>query len=493
WGEQGDENGDDYKFRNRGGNGNGGVNGNGNDGGNGNGNGNGNERGNGYNFGGFMPVSRECTYQDNLKCQPLKFNETEEVVGLTRWSENMDTVFHISNCPQKYQVKGQNVEKSYTARSNERKGYVGSLLYCNKCRLHHEGPCTMKCRNCKRVGHMTRDCMAVVAPNTHRTSVGHQPGIVCYECGRPGHYKMDCPKLRNQNRENKTVNNEATTKAYSIGEGEGANPDSNVIMAKYHAVIVCDEKIICILYGDEMLIIRGDDCDGGKEKRLEDVPIVPEFLEVIPEDLPRLPPAQQVECQIDLVPSVTPIARALYRLAPAEMQELSLSLKNRYPLSRINNLFDQLQGLKVYIKIDLRFGYHQLRVREEDIPKTAFRTRYGHYKFQVTPFGLTNAPAVFMELMNRVCKPYLNRFVIVFIDDILIYSKRRKEHEGHLKLILKLVTEEELYAKFLKCNFWLSRVQFLGHRIDSEGIHIYPAKIESIKDWASPKTPTEIR
>ncbi|GJZ91686.1 putative reverse transcriptase domain-containing protein [Tanacetum coccineum] len=140
-----------------------------------------------------------------------------------------------------------------------------------------------------------------------------------------------------------------------------------------------------------------------------------------------------------------------------------LTVKNRYPLPRINDLFDQLQGSKVYSKIDLRSGYHQLRVREEDIPKTAFRTRYGHYEFQVMPFGLTNAPAVFMDLMNRVCKPYLNRSVIVFIDDILIYSKSRKEHEGHLKLIL------------------------------SEGIHVDPAKIESIKDWASTKTPTEIQ
>ncbi|GJU23189.1 retrotransposon protein, putative, ty3-gypsy subclass [Tanacetum coccineum] len=170
-----------------------------------------------------------------------------------------------------------------------------------------------------------------------------------------------------------------------------------------------------------------------------------------------------------------------------------LTMKNRYPLLRIDDLFDQLQGSRVYSKIDLRSGYHQLRVREEDIPKTAFRTRYGHYEFQVMPFGLTNAPAVFMDLMNRVCKPYLDRFVIVFIDDILIYSKSRKEHEGHLKLILKLLKEEELYAKFSKCEFWLSKVQFLGHVIDSEGIHVDPTKIESIKDWASPKTPTEIR
>ncbi|GKB98761.1 putative reverse transcriptase domain-containing protein [Tanacetum coccineum] len=170
-----------------------------------------------------------------------------------------------------------------------------------------------------------------------------------------------------------------------------------------------------------------------------------------------------------------------------------LTVKNQYLLPRINDLFDQLQGSIVYFNIDLRSGYYQLRVREEDISKTTFRTRYAHYEFQVMPFGLTNAPAVFMDLMNRVCKPYLDKFVIVFIDDILIYSKSEEEHAEHLKLILELLKKEELYAKFSKCEFWLSKVQFLGHVIDSEGIHVDPAKIESIKDWASPKTPTEIR
>ncbi|GJV85292.1 putative reverse transcriptase domain-containing protein [Tanacetum coccineum] len=277
--------------------------------------------------------------------------------------------------------------------------------------------------------------------------------------------------------------------------------------------------------------------DKSEKKRLEDVPIVQDFPKVFPEDLSGLPPTRQVEFQIDLVPGAAPVARAPYRLAPSEMKELSeqlkelsdkgfirpssspwgapvlfvkkkdgsfrmcidyrelnkLTVKNRYPLPRIDDLFDQLQGSSVYSKIDLRSGYHQLRVREEDIPKTAFRTRYGHYEFQVMPFGLTNAPAVFMDLMNRVCKPYLDKFVIVFIDDILIYSKNKKEHKEHLKQILELLKKEELYAKFSKCEFWIPKVQFLGHVIDSEGIHVDPAKIESIKDWTSPKSPTEIR
>ncbi|GJX49577.1 putative reverse transcriptase domain-containing protein [Tanacetum coccineum] len=260
-------------------------------------------------------------------------------------------------------------------------------------------------------------------------------------------------------------------------------------------------------------------------------------LGIFLEDLPGIPPTRQVEFQIDLMPGVARVARAPYRLAPSEMKELSdqlkelsdkgfirpssspwgapilfvkkkdgsfrmcidyrelnkLTVKNRYPLPRIDDLFDQLQGSSVYSKIDLRSGYHQLRVREEDIPKTAFKTRYGHYEFQVMSFGLTNAPAVFMDLMNRVCKPYLDKFMIVFIDDILIYSKNKQEHEKHLKLILELLKKEQLYAKFSKCEFWIPRVQFLGHVIDSQGIHVDPAKIESVKDWESPKTATEIR
>ncbi|GJU89829.1 putative reverse transcriptase domain-containing protein [Tanacetum coccineum] len=288
-------------------------------------------------------------------------------------------------------------------------------------------------------------------------------------------------------------------------------------LAKYHAVIDCAEKIVSIPWGNETLIVYGDGSIRG--------------------NWTRLPPTRQVEFQIDWMPGAAPVARAPYRLALSKMKELSeqlqelsdkgfirpssspwgtsilfvkkkdgsfrmcihywelnkLTVKNRYPLPRIDNLFDQLQGSSVYSKIDLRSGYHQLRVREKDIPNTAFRTRYGHYEFQVMPFGLTNTPVVFMDLMNRVCKPYLDKFVIVFIDDILIYSKNKKEHEEYLKAILELLKKEELYAKFSKCEFWIPKVQFLDHMIDSQGIHVDPAKIESIKGWPSPNTPTEIR
>ena len=157
-----------------------------------------------------------------------------------------------------------------------------------------------------------------------------------------------------------------------------------------------------------------------------------------------------------------------------------VTIKNKYPLPRIDDLFDQLAGTKVFSKIDLRSGYHQLKVREDDVSKTAFRTRYGHYEFLVMPFGLTNAPASFMDLMNRVFEDYLDKFVIVFIDDILIYSRSQKEHAEHLALVLRRLQDKQLYAKFKKCEFWLDKVVFLGHVVSKEGIMVDPTKIEAV-------------
>ncbi|GKC25242.1 putative reverse transcriptase domain-containing protein [Tanacetum coccineum] len=204
--------------------------------------------------------------------------------------------------------------------------------------------------------------------------------------------------------------------------------------------------------------------DESEGKQLKDVPIVQDFLEVYPEDLPGLPPVRPVEFQIDLIPGAAPVARAPYRLAPSEMKELLEQLQELSKKGFIRTSSSPWGApVFIYSKIDLRSGYHQLRVREQDIPKTAYRTRYGHYEFQVMPFGLTNAPA------------------------------DKTEHEEHLKAILELLKKDKLYAKFSKCEFWIPKVQFLGHVIDSRGIHVDPAKIESIKDLASPKTPTDIR
>ena len=170
-----------------------------------------------------------------------------------------------------------------------------------------------------------------------------------------------------------------------------------------------------------------------------------------------------------------------------------VTIKNRYPLPRIDDLFDQLRGERVYSKIDLRTGYHQLRVREADIPKTAFRTRYGHFEFTVMPFGLTNAPAAFMGLMNRVFQPYLDQFVVVFVDDILIYSQLGVDHEDHLRIVLKLLRDHQLYAKFSKCEFWLVEVGFLGHVVSASGMSVDPRKVEAVMSWERPKSVFEIR
>src|SRR4051812_37541361 len=162
-------------------------------------------------------------------------------------------------------------------------------------------------------------------------------------------------------------------------------------------------------------------------------------------------------------------------------------------MPRIDDLFDQLKGAKYFSKIDLRTGYHQLRVREDDIPKTSFRTRYGYYEFLVMPFGLTNAPAVFMDLMNRINEPYLDKFIVVFVDDILIYSPTEKEHEEHLRIALQVLRENKLYAKYSKCEFWMKEVKFLGHVVSEEGISVDPSKIEAVTTWKRPRNVFEIR
>ncbi|KAG8472900.1 hypothetical protein CXB51_034785 [Gossypium anomalum] len=273
------------------------------------------------------------------------------------------------------------------------------------------------------------------------------------------------------------------------------------------------------------------------EKKLESVPVVCDYPDIFPEELPGLPPVREVEFGIELVPGTTPISTAPYRMAPTELKELKtqlqelmdrgfarpssspwgapvlfvkkkdgtmrlcidyrqlnkVTIKNKYPLPRIDDLFDQLKGASVFSKIDLRSGYYQLRVRDSDIPKTAFRTRYGHYEFLVIPFGLTNAPAVFMDLMNRIFRPYLDRFVVVFIDDILVYSRNETEHAEHLRLVLRILQDKQLYAKFSKCEFWLREVSFLGHVVSASGIRVDPSKISAILNWKPPRNITEVR
>ena len=267
------------------------------------------------------------------------------------------------------------------------------------------------------------------------------------------------------------------------------------------------------------------------------IPIVQDFGDVFPEEVPGLPPSREVEFSIDLVPGTGPLSMAPYRMAPAELVELKkqieemmekqfiqpsispwgapvllvkkkdgssrlcvdyrqlnkMTIKNKYPLSRIDDLMDQLHGLLVFSKIELRSGYHQILVKVDNVQKTAFRSRYGHYDYVVMPFGVTNAPAMFMDYMNRIFRPFLDKFVVVFIDDILIYSRTQEEHLEHLRLVLGVLREKQLYAKLSKCEFWMDEVQFLGHVISDQGIAVDPIKVEEVVKWESPKSATEIR
>jgi hypothetical protein len=288
----------------------------------------------------------------------------------------------------------------------------------------------------------------------------------------------------------------------------------------------------CPLYAIQVLESVEDD-----KPSLEDHPTLREYRDVFLEEVPGLPPRRDIDFSIELAPGAVPVSRTPYRMSTPELVELKLQLKemmdkgyirpnvspwgapvlfvkkkdgtlrlcidyrqlnkvtikNKYPLPRIDDLFDQLGGASIFSKIDLRSGYHQVRIKGEDIHKTAFRTRYGHYEFVVVPFGLTNAPATFMCLMNNVLNKFLDKFVLVFIDDILIYSKNREEHEEHLRLVLQVLREHQLYAKFSKCDFFQKQIHYLGHVISEEGVAVDPDKIRSIMEWPTPKDVSDIR
>jgi hypothetical protein len=272
-------------------------------------------------------------------------------------------------------------------------------------------------------------------------------------------------------------------------------------------------------------------------QNLDDIPVACEFPNVFPEDLPGIPSDRDVEFTIELQPSTAPISRRSYKMTPKELAELKIQLKelldkgyihpsssawgyqalfvkkkdqslrlcvdyqplnvitikNKYPLPRINILFDQLAGAKVFSKVDLRSGYHQIKIHSEDIPKTTFSTRYGLYEYLVMSFGLTNAPTHFMYLMNSVFMSELDKFAMVFIDGIFVYSNHEEEHEQHLHIILQQLCDHQLYVKFSKCAFWLKEVTFLGHVISAEGIAVDPSKVQEVLDWKSPRSVTQIR
>ncbi|GJY26751.1 putative reverse transcriptase domain-containing protein [Tanacetum coccineum] len=422
---------------------------------------------------------------------------------------------------------------------------TGAWPKCTTCNSYHApgGPCRT-CFNCNRLGYLAKDYRDVPR-NVNPVNARNLTVRACYECGSTDH-------VRGQGRGNQ--GNQARGRAFMLG-AEEARQDLNIMMgtftlnnyfattlfdsgadysfvsatfipmlgiepselgfryeieiasgqlveidkvikgckleikghvfdidlipfghgsfdviigmdwlSNHKAKIIFHEKVVRIpLLDGKVLRVLGERPEEKarllmstktRDKKQEEIVVVRDFHEVFLDDLSGLPPLQEIEFQIELIHGVVLVAKSPYHL---------------------------------------RSGYHQLRVYEDDIPKTAFRTRYGHFEFTVMPFGLTNAPAVFIDLMNRVYRPYLDKFVIVFIDDILIYSETREEHVEHLRLVLELLKKEKLYAKFSKCELWLREVQFLGHVINGNGIHVDPSKIEAVKNWKAPRTPSEVR
>ncbi|GKB67671.1 putative reverse transcriptase domain-containing protein, partial [Tanacetum coccineum] len=418
------------------------------------------------------------------------------------------------------------VGTGFVAKAPPRNDFVGPYPKCAKCYSYHpeNGPCRL-CYNCKKSGHFAKYCRASfkqVAP-VNAVRMGYNQRV-CYECDSPDHLRNTCPKMHRapgQAGNPLALEGNLGFSFISTNSAPLLNVEPSIVNPGYVIEVADDKKVevdryihdcklelenslfiidlIPLGHGSFDVIVGMDWLSKNKvmivcHKKVVEIPLegggilrvqgertlgVAKSLMNVKVDEPKL--------------SEIPVVRDFVDEFPEDLELNKLTVKNRYPLPRIDDLFDQLQGARHFSKIDIRSGYHQLRVHEDDILKTAFRMRYKHFEFTVMNFGLTNAPAVFMDLMNWVCKPYLDKFVIVFIEDILIYSKSKEEHEVHLRLVLELLENEKLYAKFSKCEFWLQEVHFLGHVVNQNGIHVDPSKIETVKIWKAPTTPSEIR
>ncbi|GJU99266.1 putative reverse transcriptase domain-containing protein [Tanacetum coccineum] len=386
---------------------------------------------------------------------------------------------------QQQPFKRQNVAKVYNMGTGERKPYGGSLPKCNKCHLHHNGPCTQRCHKCNKIGHFARDCRIMVNTNVANTQKGNgatPKGNGCFECGAPGHFKRDCPKLKNKD----GGNGNAQGWVYAVGNAEKrgnapGNPDANVVtgtflLNNHYASILfdtgADRSFISTAFSSLINI-----APTFIQENCYDVNLADGKLVRVRHNYTRSHHRSTSGIHFDLIPGAAPVARAPYRLAPSEMKELSEQLQELSDKGFIrpssspwgapgnDDLFRIYFKDQYLFEVDLKSGYHQLRV-----PRTSTIPNRRHFR---TRMAITDHSVIAIRTDKRTCD--------------------EREHEEHLKAILELLKKEKLYAKFSKCEFWIPKVQFLGHVIDSRGIHVDPAKIESIKDWASPKTPTEIR
>ncbi|GJX48849.1 putative reverse transcriptase domain-containing protein [Tanacetum coccineum] len=443
-----------------------------------------------------------CSYKEYLACNPKEYDGKGGDVFLTRWIKKMESVQDMSGCSIDQKVKYTTVLfVEEFCPSHEMQKLVPHLV-------------TPESRKTERyvygLAPQIRRMVAGIEPKTMQKAV-QISGALTDKAVRNGSIKK-VEKRRNMGEPSKDKN-EIEGHVFDINLIPFGSGSFDVMigmdwLSDHKAEIICHEKVVRIpLLDGKVLRVLGE--------RLEEKAGL--LMSTKASD-------KKQEEIVVLSPGAVPVVKSPYRLAPSELEELSgqlkelqdkesvfidirhgsppifkkddsfrmcidyrelnkLTVKNRYPLPRIDDFFDQLQGSQFFSKIDLRSRYHQLRVHEDDIPKTAFKTRYGHFEFTVMPFGLTNAPVVFVVLMNRVCRPYLDKFVIVFIDDILIYSKTREDHVEHLRLVLELLKKEKLYAKFSKCEFWIREVQFLGHVINGNGIHVDPTLPDGPKDF----------
>nr|GEV03609.1 retrotransposon protein, putative, Ty3-gypsy subclass [Tanacetum cinerariifolium] len=422
-------------------------------------------------------------------------------VKLRRWLKKTESIFEIDECAEGTKVKfaAATLQGPDLTWWNSK---VVTIEVGELSKWKQQCQCTIKYHKCGKIRHKVRYCKE----KNVAKGANAQPIWTYYDCGEQGHTRNRCPKKVKQEEVGETRG-----RAYAIKDVEPQGP--NVVTNTNYEVELADGKVVHIPYGNETLIVESDKAyvteKKLKEKRIEDVPIIRDVPEVFPDNFPGLPPPTQVEFQIDLVPRVALVAHAPYRLALSEMRELSEQLRELLEkgfirlssspwgapvlfVKKKDGSFRMCIDYRELNKLTVKNRLHQLRIKEWDISITAFKTRYGHFEFQVMPFKLTNAPAVFMDLMNRVCKPYIDKFVIVFIDDILVYFKDKDEHGKHLKIILELLKKERLYAKFSKCDFWLDLAQFFGHVIDRNGVHVDPTKIKAIRNRAAPTTPTEV-
>ncbi|GJW31706.1 putative reverse transcriptase domain-containing protein [Tanacetum coccineum] len=427
---------------------------------------------------GRAPPVRECTYTGFVKCNPTTFRRNDGAVELCHWFESTESVISISECTKRNKRGRNAMGQAYAmrdAKQNPGPNVVTSTFLLNNryARVLFDSGSDKSFLN-------TSFCHLVDVDSV-RQNTSYEVELADQRIVSTNTVLRDC--ILN------LVDHLFKIDLMPIELGTFYVIIGTDWLVERDAVIVYGMKVVHIPHNNKTLVVKGDgiasrlkviSCIKARKyikrgsqlflaqvtkkeltkKRLQDVPVIRDFPEVFPDDFPGLPPPRQVKFRIELVLKAAPVARAPYRLAPSEMKELSDQLKELSEKGFIRPISSPWELLcsSVYSKIDLQSGYHQFRIREGDTPITAFWTRYGHYEFQVMPFGLNNAHAVFIDLMNQVCKPYLDKFVIVFIDDILIYSKNKEEHREHLRIILELLKKEQLYAKFSKCDFWLESV-----------------------------------